>query len=599
MKASIHEKSSIETILYRYFFIIAISVSVVLTALFSFMQYRTLRSHALEELERYCNSIRENLDLQINEMDTILLSAISSTAMLRSFSKYMETDPENINGFYNAGRELETILQLDRGFDYSIRQLNVYAMKSGGYGVGAFNGSLPFTVEAQSWYDDALAAKGFRVVPYPALDLLSSQGSGASRNQYYISVCRMFFNNANVPSGFIEVKKYYDDFFTLPKEAYESRNMSVYIYDKDLNRVYPIPSDDTPVYYYPTVNAHGTVQIKNTVTGKREYVCFSDSDDYLIATVVETGNFMAPIYGLLSYFLVIALLVFILCLILTRVLSARLSDPIRRIYHFLSDENKEQFALISLPDTNIREIDKLRDSLNEDIKSRKSATSSLMILKEQEIQAQMLALQSQMNPHFLYNSLSTIAEMADEGLTAPVSTMCRDITSILRYISSNAEARTTLEEELENCDLYLGCMKLRYGEDLSYTFKVNDELLDFQVPKLCLQLLIENAVKSVTTQKPPWEIEVEGHMDDKAWYLTVKDNGPGFSGEADSHLRAEMDKILDKGLLPSLRIEGMGILNIFIRLYLEDGIPFVFDFGNSPRGGAFVTIGGYFKDERA
>ena len=54
-------------------------------------------------------------------------------------------------------------------------------------------------------------------------------------------------------------------------------------------------------------------------------------------------------------------------------------------------------------------------------------------------------------------------------------------------------------------------------------------------------------------------------------------------------------EILRTGVLPSLKIEGMGILNIFIRLYLLDGIPFVFDFGNKEEGGAFVTVGGHVR----
>ena len=61
----------------------------------------------------------------------------------------------------------------------------------------------------------------------------------------------------------------------------------------------------------------------------------------------------------------------------------------------------------------------------------------------------MLSLQSQMNPHFLYNSLSTIGEMAQEGMTEPVARMSDMITDIMRYISSNREQRSSLEEELE------------------------------------------------------------------------------------------------------------------------------------------------------
>ena len=58
-----------------------------------------------------------------------------------------------------------------------------------------------------------------------------------------------------------------------------------------------------------------------------------------------------------------------------------------------------------------------------------------------------------------------------------------------------------------------------------------------------------------------------------------------------------MDEILENGLLPSLELDGMGILNIFIRFYLIYGITFIFDFGNLPDGGAAVKVGGRFDDE--
>ena len=86
-------------------------------------------------------------------------------------------------------------------------------------------------------------------------------------------------------------------------------------------------------------------------------------------------------------------------------------------------------------------------------------------------------------------------------------------------------------------------------------------------------------------------------MDEDNWHVTVFDNGPGFDPEVDRKLRENMDRILETGVLPSLKIEGMGILNIFIRLYLLDGIPFVFDFGNRDEGGAFVTVGGHIHDK--
>ena len=221
----------------------------------------------------------------------------------------------------------------------------------------------------------------------------------------------------------------------------------------------------------------------------------------------------------------------------------------------------------------------------------------MLLLKEQELQAQMLALQAQMNPHFLYNSLNTIGAMAEEGMCTEVAGMCQDITSILRYISSDKESVSSVEEELEHCDLYLKCMKQRYKTSLTYEFDIDDDLLDLPIPKLCVQLLIENSVKFATRTQPPWHIRIEGYIDEERWLICVKDNGTGFDEEVSKRLRSQMDEILAHSVLPSLELDGMGILNIFIRFYLTFGISFIFDFGNLPERGAFVIVGGHFNNE--
>ena len=176
--------------------------------------------------------------------------------------------------------------------------------------------------------------------------------------------------------------------------------------------------------------------------------------------------------------------------------------------------------------------------------------------------------------------------------------MCQDITSILRYISSDRESESTVEEELEHCDLYLQCMKKRFKDSFTYEFDIADDLLDMKIPKLCIQLLIENSVKFTSKTAPPWHIRIEGYIDAGQWLISVKDNGPGFDPEVDRHLRAQMDEILKYSKLPSLELDGMGILNIFIRFYLLFGKAFLFQFGNLPdKGGAFVIVGGRFHEE--
>ncbi|MCR5626897.1 MAG: histidine kinase, partial [Lachnospiraceae bacterium] len=593
------KKQNIQRILSSYFILLMTILFLSLTIVSSLMQYRALRSRAVNDLEHYTISVGENIDLQINQLDTICLNAINSSDLKDTFKEYTQNTslrPIEVN---RIKRHLTAVLMELKGFDYSIRQLNIYDMNGNGLGVGNYNGTIENANE-KDWFEPTIAAQGRIYIDISMGDIDTDSTSPSTRNNPYFSIYRLYYNNYHVPQGIIGVKKYYDSIFKAAASAAGSYHPTVYVYDTSGSLIYPADIDENNIYPYYANRGAGNRDIYNSVTGKREYCCFYGlfSSGFTLVTSVQQNDFLAPVYRSIIYIFITFLVIFALCIFLSSYLSVKISNPIRHIYHFLesNDSSDTQSELLVMEDSNIREIDKLRDSLNESLRSRNEAIKQMLVLNEQEVQAQMLALQSQMNPHFLYNSLSSIAEMANEGHTDQVEKMVYNISHILRYISSNREQLTSIEEELELCDMYLECMKLRYSKDLKYEFDVEDIMLDAMIPKLSVQLLVENAIKSVTTTAPPWNIKIKGEVRENLWFITVTDNGPGFNSEVDTHLRKQMDSILETGTLPSLKIEGMGILNIFIRLYLIDGITFIFDFGNNPEGGAFVTIGRKLSD---
>ena len=133
-------------------------------------------------------------------------------------------------------------------------------------------------------------------------------------------------------------------------------------------------------------------------------------------------------------------------------------------------------------------------------------------------------------------------------------------------------------------------MEIRYQGDLTWETQVPAEMEHVLVPKLCVQLLVENAIKFTTTLRPPYHIEIRGILREDAYELSIRDNGPGFEAETLAALEEQMREIQRTGTLPSLKINGMGILHVYIRfrlLYDE----FCFRLENNPEGGACVTIG--------
>lgn len=292
----------------------------------------------------------------------------------------------------------------------------------------------------------------------------------------------------------------------------------------------------------------------------------------------------------------ILLFVCISTIALSYIIAKRICTPLNHMYlqvrSFQLTGDIEQRTEFEDIDTNVTELNTLYQAL---LKMQDHARISMengLQLQTREMQSRMLALQAQMNPHFLYNSLSTIQAMADENMNDEIIMMCQNISRILRYISSGKEPFVSLSDEISYTKDYMECMKIRYDNDLSFSFQIPSEMLSCQIPKLCLQLIIENAIKFTTSSRAPWCIEIKGYITSTHWELQIKDNGPGFKSE---ELQALYDKIaeIDKtGILPNLEIRGMGLMNVYIRFkILYDG-NHIFRLSNNLPTGAIVTIGG-------
>ena len=600
-----HEKKSIQTILFYRFLWVSAALLLVISGIVYLIQYQKLYKNMENDIIRTSSGIGDAIDLQISQMDNVCLNVINSTSVKNTFSHWISND--NVSSYERRQQQnhMNNALVSIRGIDTSIRQVNLYSMEKGGYGVGNYYGRVSNNTTELPWYKGTVEKDGYRFFQANKHPLLSRH-SGTQADRLYFSLYRMHFDKYHNPAGFVEVSKYYDTLFAEAISPTTSSNMDITVYDEDGTQIFPDLSSggEKRFDYFAELQSQESVshstRIYNDLKRQKEFVTIYPLkySDFTVAASINNANFYTPILMSLMWIPLLALCLFVICYFVSGFLSRRIAQPLTEIHQFLSQSNSaKKFRQISLKDSGVVEIDRLRDSLNSSIRAQEAATESLLVMKESEIQAQMLALQAQMNPHFLYNSLNTIGAMAEEGMTEEVTSMCQDITSILRYISSDKESVSTVEEELEHCSLYLNCMKMRFKDKLTYEFDIDDDLLERKIPKLCIQLLIENSVKFVSKTAPPWHIRVEGYIDAGQWLISVKDNGPGFDPEVDRHLRSQMDEILKYSRLPSLELDGMGILNIFIRFYLLFGRAFLFQFGNLPEGGAFVIVGGRFHEK--
>jgi len=276
--------------------------------------------------------------------------------------------------------------------------------------------------------------------------------------------------------------------------------------------------------------------------------------------------------------------------------ARHITNPIDLIYKQVASFRLDQAHTKANIHTSIYELNSLNDGFYDMQEKLRESIERQLLLQNQEMQSKMLALQSQMNPHFLFNSISAIQSMAEEGMDKEIIVMCQAIANLLRYISSDSDKLVPLQTELKHTENYLTCMMIRYQEDLTYSVDVPESMLPLKIPKLCIQLLVENAIKFSTSIKPPWHIKIRGFVVDNCYYISVIDNGPGFDPETILTIEEKIRQIDKSGLLPSLEIKGMGLMNIYIRLKILNSTNFTFRLENLESGGASVTIGGWHEE---
>jgi len=240
----------------------------------------------------------------------------------------------------------------------------------------------------------------------------------------------------------------------------------------------------------------------------------------------------------------------------------------------------------------IREIEALNYSFRLMQEKLHRSTASLLSARSEETKAKMLALQSLMNPHFVYNNLATISSMAEDGQMSEIVSVCADISAMLRYISADGAAGVPLGDEMEHTERFLNCMKVRFGKDLTFLLDVPDSMRGIRLPKLMVQPIVENAIKHGFHIEPPWRVVVTGYVEDGAWRIAVEDNGIGFDPESLSILRERIRESQTDGMVLPYGIEGIGLLNICLRMKIQFGDSCFFEVDEGLFGGARVTIGG-------
>ena len=177
------------------------------------------------------------------------------------------------------------------------------------------------------------------------------------------------------------------------------------------------------------------------------------------------------------------------------------------------------------------------------------------------------ALQSQINPHFLYNTLDTMGGIALSRKCPEVSDLSRTLSGLFRYSLDMKSPAATIGEELEHVRNYLYIMNVRFGNSIGIEFRVDDDILGERIPRISLQPIVENAIQhGLRNKHGEKSIVIQGYRQDGDVCVSVSDNGVGMDSEK---INAQLSLAANDPLQKTGSI-GLGNINARLRLLYSD-----------------------------
>ncbi len=262
-------------------------------------------------------------------------------------------------------------------------------------------------------------------------------------------------------------------------------------------------------------------------------VCFAVSEvtGWVSAYVTPVNSLLNNVSKIQFLTIVVWIVLFILAMILAAVFSRRITQPVNRLVSAMKQVGKGNFSL-RLPTSGKDEMQYLTEKYNE-------MGEKIHILIEENYKSEIrkketeiMALNLQINPHFLYNTLNIINMMALEEGNAEVSKMLISLSDMLQYTFRNRQEMVVFEEEYLWLQNYLHIMQIRFEGKFQVEYDVEKEVYRYLVPKLLLQPLVENAiVHGFRGREAGGILEIAGRRDDTRLYLTITDNGKGMDQE--------------------------------------------------------------------
>lgn len=266
---------------------------------------------------------------------------------------------------------------------------------------------------------------------------------------------------------------------------------SMYLFDRDNTQIYPYQANDMVLE-----NIKGNdFKNKYEIIGDTLYYSKPISiNDWILVSTVPLDNIFQSMNSFLKSFVAAAILILILTMILFALYTNYVTYPIRDLAEKISNTTSEPFKEIEYRFKSKDEVSVLYESFNKMIRHINDLFAKVRMANNAEKEAELKALQAQINPHFIYNILDSINWLAVKHKAYDIQQMVLDLATMLRFSLNNGQNIIFVKDELEQVRSYIKLQQIRYPNMFKVTYNIDERILSFRIIKLLLQPLVENAI---------------------------------------------------------------------------------------------------------
>lgn len=270
--------------------------------------------------------------------------------------------------------------------------------------------------------------------------------------------------------------------------------------------------------------------------------------------------------------------------VVNQLVSSGISEPLVRLNDSIRQMEAGERALPDISENATSEVEHLGKTLESYVAQNTKLMQDIVVEQEEKRKSELDALQSQINPHFLYNTLDSITWMVEGGKQEEAVTMISDLASLFRISLSRGRTIIRIEDELRHARNYMNIQKVRFKNAFEVKEEVDPEIYNYCTVKLIVQPLLENAIYyGVKDMDEDGEILIRGWKEGEEICLSVSDNGFGIPPEDCALLLTDTNRVRRHG-------SGVGLRNVNSRIKLRFGQDYGLTVESEPDEGTCVTI---------